>query len=78
MINSFDEFFKSEMTGVAFDYPVEAAQYAWNYQQQKIDELEKKLRHINDELTMYFNSEFCDEILVIETIDLILKGEDHD
>ena len=44
MINSFDEFFKSEMTGVAFDYPVEAAQYAWNYQQQKIDELEKKLK----------------------------------
>ena len=78
MVNSFDEFFKNEMTGVTFDYPVEAAQHTWNYQQQKIDELESKLNQLNETMNEYYNGSFDTIGELAGEISTILSGEDHD
>lgn len=40
-MSDFDKFWKEEACGITFDYPHEGAEFAWNHQQQKIDEVRK-------------------------------------
>ena len=42
-MSEFNEWWRNECTGITFDYPSESAEYAWQHQQAKIDEMQKRI-----------------------------------
>lgn len=53
--SAFSAWWKSESSGYTFDYPSEAAEFAWYEQQEKIDKLEKEIAILKYRLVCFEN-----------------------
>ena len=78
-MSEFKEWWKDECCGITFDYPNESALYAWEHQQAKIDELQKRVDelkgNVNNALSFY-NYAKSDVNIGMIKMKQLLRGEE--